>query len=172
MVIWCCWHQPISARCIHFCVYSMHVTLSSQSAEGLWKGLYHFNSFHTDPALPGNGPLKNTCTKTGYQSYYDSCYKLDTTPRTYDAAISNCAIDGAFLASIPDGYDEAFIETEILKNGFSAAWIGLKQDPVSNFDIKVYWQIFILFFAQNLLVFSCQKKVMFFLWHTYNLGQK
>ena len=39
LVISWCWHQPISAKYIHYYVYSRHAELTEWSAEGLWKGL-------------------------------------------------------------------------------------------------------------------------------------
>ena len=49
----------------------------------------------------------------------------------YADAKTMCANENAALATIDDGYDEAFVETIMLNNGFGNVWIGLQADPVS-----------------------------------------
>ncbi len=46
-----------------------------------------------------------------------------------------CAAEGAALATINDGYDEAFVETLMLNSGYQNVWIGLQQDQVTLFRI-------------------------------------
>ena len=41
-----------------------------------------------------------------------------------------CAAKNAKLATINDGYDEAFVETVMLSNGFGNVRIELQRDPV------------------------------------------
>ena len=111
----------------------------------------------SDPSETGENPtLPNTCTQSGYKSYGDGCYKLDEVPRTYDTARTMCENEGAFLASIGDGYDEAFVETVLLKNGYAAAWIGLRQNPVYK---KL---IFCGCYAMNNMFYHRLHLVMFF----------
>ena len=49
-----------------------------------------------------------------------------------------CEAEGSYLASIHDGYNEAFIETVMLNNGLPNVWIGLQQD-VSPSSIFFVW---------------------------------
>ena len=45
-----------------------------------------------------------------------------------------CAAENAALATIVDGYDEAYVETIMLNQGFRSTWIGLQQDKVNNWE--------------------------------------
>ncbi|XP_070537336.1 C-type mannose receptor 2-like [Ptychodera flava] len=75
---------------------------------------------------PRNSPpmvTQNYC-KSGYQQYWDACYKVFTAPNTYSQARSYCQIDGGELVSIVDVYEQAYVEYHMLLAG-QAFWIGL-----------------------------------------------
>ena len=84
--------------------------------------------FFPDPVYGPNPTFGSTCSRDGYQSYFEDCYKLVLEPRVYSDAKDMCEAEGAYLASIHDGYNEAFVETVMLKNGLPNVWIGLQKD--------------------------------------------
>ena len=87
-------------------------------------------SVFPDDSYGPNPTFGTDCTRPGYQSYFESCFRLDTEPKVYEDAKAMCAAENAALATINNGYDEAFVETVMLSNGFSNVWIGLQRDPV------------------------------------------
>ncbi|XP_064594480.1 macrophage mannose receptor 1-like isoform X2 [Liolophura sinensis] len=61
----------------------------------------------TNP-VPKTSPLPGWC-KAGYQVYGQSCYKMDTTARSWDDASAACKKDGAHLVSIGDAFEQAHV---------------------------------------------------------------
>ncbi|XP_072021061.1 macrophage mannose receptor 1-like [Amphiura filiformis] len=94
-----------------------------------------------DPMYGPNPTFGSTCQRAGYQSYFESCFRLDTEPRVFDDAVNMCEAEGSSLATINDGYDEAFAELIMLNNGFPSAWIGLKQDESEEFKWVDGWPL-------------------------------
>ncbi|XP_071511250.1 macrophage mannose receptor 1-like [Diadema antillarum] len=78
-----------------------------------------------DASLPDNPPEDTFCDDGSYYSYNDSCYKLVTTSMTHQAAQDFCASEGGNLASIYNGFHEAFLEYLLYSNGVTSAWIGM-----------------------------------------------
>ena len=89
--------------------------------------------FLLDPNLPGNPDVISNCGREGYQSYFDSCFRVETTPMTYDEAMAMCEAESAQLASLADPYQEAFVQTVLYNNRLDSMWIGLKQDEVRGY---------------------------------------
>ncbi|XP_030828651.1 macrophage mannose receptor 1 [Strongylocentrotus purpuratus] len=87
-----------------------------------------------DPSAPDNPPEDKFCDDISYYKYGDSCFKLDTTRRTYTGAQTFCEDDGGNLASITDAHYEAFLEYMLYSRGISDAWIGM-----TNVDGKYQW---------------------------------
>ena len=48
-----------------------------------------------------------------------------TSPKTFQEAAAMCEADGAYLSSVYDGYEQAYIETQMYLNEMATAWIGL-----------------------------------------------
>ncbi|XP_072020013.1 LOW QUALITY PROTEIN: uncharacterized protein [Amphiura filiformis] len=85
----------------------------------------------TDPLLPGNPPIPTLCQRDGYQSYFQSCMRVVTTPMTFVNAQAYCANEGAMLASLEDRYEQAFVEVTTLNNEADTAWIGLQANSAT-----------------------------------------
>ena len=65
-----------------------------------------------------------------YEKYGDACFKVDiTTKRTFEEAKTFCQKDGANVASIRNGYEQAKLQSMVMKADQSV-WIGLFDDPV------------------------------------------
>ncbi|XP_072020401.1 macrophage mannose receptor 1-like [Amphiura filiformis] len=79
-----------------------------------------------DPTLEPNEPDIGICEKTGYTDYFNNCFKLYQDTLSYEEARATCEADGTTLATIKDGYDEAFIETMMNIDNVRNAWIGLQ----------------------------------------------
>ncbi len=85
-----------------------------------------------DPSLPDNPPDIGICEKSDYIDYFNNCFRLyKEEPLSYAEAKAKCEEDGTTLATIKDGWDEAFIETMMIIDDVRNAWIGL-QDLVRN----------------------------------------
>ena len=76
------------------------------------------------------------CIQEGYQSYFESCFRVETTPMTFDMAMAQCQNESAELASFTDRYQEAFAQTTLYNNKLESMWIGLKQNEVSKIAIQ------------------------------------
>ena len=76
-------------------------------------------------------PSSAFCNDNSFYKYGDSCFKVDSQPRSNSAAQDYCASQGGTLATVVDGYYEAFVEYILYSQGVSDAWIGLSRDSVS-----------------------------------------
>ncbi|XP_072021157.1 lymphocyte antigen 75-like [Amphiura filiformis] len=106
----------------------------------------HANAFlcqsSPDPNLPGNPDVISNCGKEGYQSYFDSCFRIDTRPMTYDMAKETCEAESSQLASVTDPYQEAFVKTVLYNNRLESMWLGLKRDEVTGkYDWEDGWPL-------------------------------
>ncbi|XP_072014914.1 macrophage mannose receptor 1-like [Amphiura filiformis] len=81
-----------------------------------------------DPTLPSNPPMGANCAREGYQSYFDSCFRVVTTAATFTDAQAVCDGESAQLASLADHYQEALVKTLMYHNKFSSMWLGLMRD--------------------------------------------
>ena len=82
--------------------------------------------YSTDPELPDNPPQVSECTMgADYLSYFNQCFRLVKSPASYQEARAVCEEDSTTLATIKDGYEEAFVETLMYSNGLRYVWIGL-----------------------------------------------
>ena len=80
----------------------------------------------TDPELDDIPPGVSECTMgADYLSYFNQCFRLVKESSTYEEARAVCEEDGTTLATIKDGYEEAFVETLMYTNGLRYVWIGL-----------------------------------------------
>ncbi len=79
----------------------------------------------TDPGLPDEPQSINVCTSEMYNAYFDSCFRLVTDSKTFNEAKAFCEADNAYLASVYDGYEQAYIETQLYVNELQSAWIGM-----------------------------------------------
>ena len=83
-----------------------------------------------DPSLPIIPPDSGTCINDGYFDYFGTCYRVYPVLKTFSEAKAMCEGDFTVLATIPDGFQEAFLETQLFKNGDVPLWIGLLNDQV------------------------------------------
>ena len=67
---------------------------------------------------------------SNYLAYFNQCFRIVTDSSTYEAAKTVCEEDSTTLATIKDGYEEAFVETLMYTNDLDYVWIGLT-DSVS-----------------------------------------
>ena len=104
-------------------MYNLKLTLS-----------YTFFTF-SDPAIPNNLTLISQCEADDYQSYFDSCYRMETAPATFDEALQTCRSESAELASFSDRYHEAFALTVLYSNRLNDMWIGLARSEVGKVEI-------------------------------------
>ena len=86
---------------------------------------------HLDPAYPDIPIGNEVCIKASYYKYGQDCYKVNPTLMTFSDAKRYCENDGTVLATIADGFQEAFVETMVAKYGGEQLWIGLFDDTVS-----------------------------------------
>ena len=87
----------------------------------------------TDSNLPPPDPQRGNCSLDGYLPYFDDCFKINTTRMTFDDARQACEDEGAALATVIDGFAEAFILANMLyANDVQASWIGFTADNVIN----------------------------------------
>ena len=91
----------------------------------------------TDPLIFNNISLITQCERDDYQSYFDACFRVETTPMTFDDANATCQSENAELASLTDRYQEAFVKTTLYNNKLEAMWLGLRQDDVGYSMTKV-----------------------------------
>ncbi|XP_038046213.1 lymphocyte antigen 75-like [Patiria miniata] len=77
-----------------------------------------------DANLPTVAPPIDDCKLDDYEPYYDDCFKVNTTYVPFQDALKSCANDGAYLATVVDGFDEAYLITMLYARGLDAAWIG------------------------------------------------
>ncbi len=89
------------------------------------------DSIFVDPNLPGNPEIISQCDRPGYQSYFQSCFRVVTELKTFTDAQATCEAEMANLASINDLYEEGFAEVVMFNNELESAWIGLQADEVS-----------------------------------------
>ncbi|XP_038058604.1 lymphocyte antigen 75-like [Patiria miniata] len=86
-----------------------------------------------DPTLPTAAPPENNCPKDDYLPYVEDCFKINMDKMNFADATKYCADDGTYLATITNGYDEAFVMYNTLMQGQAGAppdavWIGLRAD--------------------------------------------
>ncbi|XP_038078467.1 macrophage mannose receptor 1-like [Patiria miniata] len=75
---------------------------------------------------PSGTPPLNTGCQSGWQAYLGSCYKFETTPRSWNDAQTNCASMGGHLASVSHIYDAGYVSSQVgLQTHGHNVWIGL-----------------------------------------------
>ncbi|XP_072020400.1 macrophage mannose receptor 1-like [Amphiura filiformis] len=94
-----------------------------------------------DPALPDNPQSINVCTSETYTAYFDSCFRVLTSPVGFNEAEAKCEADGATLASVYDGYEQAFIETQMYANDLTSVWIGMSDDGSGQYRWLDGWPV-------------------------------
>ncbi|XP_071789140.1 macrophage mannose receptor 1-like [Asterias amurensis] len=72
--------------------------------------------------------FETTCSNKDYLSFHGSCFKYDTTKRTYDEAVDFCKADGTSIASIRDGFDDSISVVLLYVHQLTDAWIGLRKN--------------------------------------------
>ncbi|XP_038058027.1 macrophage mannose receptor 1-like [Patiria miniata] len=87
-----------------------------------------------DPTIPESPFTPPPCpSKPGYIQYGQSCFKLDTsTKRSFSDAQVYCAADGATVASVLSGYEQALIQTLLNEYADKSAWLGLHRDSTTD----------------------------------------
>ncbi|XP_071824822.1 macrophage mannose receptor 1-like isoform X2 [Apostichopus japonicus] len=75
--------------------------------------------FHTE------GPVISICERPNFQPYRESCFYIDPDPVDFNSAVTLCKDLVSNLATVVDGYEEAFLENMIFHKGLDSAWIGL-----------------------------------------------
>ncbi|XP_071103799.1 macrophage mannose receptor 1-like isoform X2 [Haliotis cracherodii] len=71
-------------------------------------------------------PTIQTTCKPGYQHFGTSCYRVVTSPATWQAGQTACQVDQGNLVSITDLYEQSFVDTIAhVNNVMSGFWIGL-----------------------------------------------
>lgn len=103
--------------------------------------LFCFPATGMSNPVPVTSPPPSYC-KPGYTVYGSSCFKVDTTRRTWDDADQSCRSDGAYLASITSSYEQAYVQS-LIRFSPSLAWIGLKQNPVRLQNFATVHAVFI-----------------------------
>ena len=73
---------------------------------------------------------QSKCSKTGYLSFHDSCFRYDLAPRTFDEAVAFCQADGTSLATVRDGFEDALSVVLLYVHQLQDAWIGLRINSV------------------------------------------
>ena len=88
-----------------------------------------------DPTLPTRPPpYVGKCSLDGYLAYREDCFKINTKKLGFADATLACSDEGAALATIVDGYAEAFVIFNMLnqqESTLDSIWIGLSADDVS-----------------------------------------
>ncbi|XP_071940909.1 macrophage mannose receptor 1-like [Antedon mediterranea] len=78
-----------------------------------------------NPTLPVNPDNIEYCGQPNFRKYGDSCYMMDTTKRDFASARQLCENQNSELASIPDGYEQVFVESLVYGNNNEPVWIGM-----------------------------------------------
>uniref|UniRef100_A0A8C1F8V9 C-type lectin domain-containing protein n=1 Tax=Cyprinus carpio carpio TaxID=630221 RepID=A0A8C1F8V9_CYPCA len=63
-------------------------------------------------SIPVPPPTSTPCS-SGYITWYSSCYKLVSEPKTWEEAQQACVKEGGNLASVDMSYDQAFISAAV-----------------------------------------------------------
>ena len=74
---------------------------------------------------PEDLPFKLCPSNSEYIVYEGNCFKVAQVASTHGTARDKCEEDGAMLASVADGYEQAFIEMLMVYYNIETAWIGL-----------------------------------------------
>uniref|UniRef100_A0A9J8DJE6 C-type lectin domain-containing protein n=1 Tax=Cyprinus carpio carpio TaxID=630221 RepID=A0A9J8DJE6_CYPCA len=82
-------------------------------------------AFSAASSIPVPPPTSTPCS-SGYITWYSSCYKLVSEPKTWEEAQQACVKEGGNLASVDMSYDQAFISAAV-QQGKTDAWIGLRR---------------------------------------------
>lgn len=82
--------------------------------------IYYFS----DPNLPVPVPESSKC-KEGFQGYKNSCYRFMSQPQSQKNAEETCKELGGHLASVTDGFEQAFLYNFLVKESKSVG-IGLE----------------------------------------------
>lgn len=82
-------------------------------------------SMKKSSSIPVPPPTSTPCS-SGYITWYSSCYKLVSEPKTWEEAQQACVKEGGNLASVDMSYDQAFISAAV-QQGKTDAWIGLRR---------------------------------------------
>ena len=103
-----------------------------------------------DPDLPDTPPQVGECTMAEgqYISYFNNCFRLVTDAFSYSDARAFCEEDSTTLATIKDGYEEAFVETMMYTNTLDYVWIGLTDKVGFSYalDVLLFFVLFCFFF--------------------------
>ena len=62
----------------------------------------------------------------------DSCYKVHTSPNTWDVAVQKCLDLNSKLTDITNSGENAFVANLVATAGFDRAWIGLSDRKEEN----------------------------------------
>ncbi|XP_041458281.1 macrophage mannose receptor 1-like isoform X1 [Lytechinus variegatus] len=128
--------------------------LNTQWYAGMWSDSECSNAIgyicerDLDPQADDNPPEEKYCDDPSYYKYGDSCFKLDTTRRSYDGAQEFCENDGGNLASITDAHYEAFLEYLLYSRGVSDAWIGMEKID-GQYQWADGWPVFVSFWGDG-----------------------
>ena len=85
----------------------------------------------SDPNIDNNITIITQCERDDYQSYFDSCFRVESNPATFADAVATCQSENAELASFSDRYQEALAQTVLYSNVLDSMWIGLAKNEVS-----------------------------------------
>ncbi|XP_038078523.1 macrophage mannose receptor 1-like [Patiria miniata] len=79
--------------------------------------------------------------KPNYHSDGVSCFRILTHNTTFSNAQGDCEEDGAYLASVGDAYEEAFIEMFMSYFGVDMVWIGMQREAMEQFEWLDGWPV-------------------------------
>ncbi|XP_022088512.1 macrophage mannose receptor 1-like [Acanthaster planci] len=117
----------------------VHMLKGNITTSGQWANIEGSanESYICQKPLDKNRPdtwIDIPCDIPGYSSFGQTCYKVDSTPNSYNEAELNCHGDPGTLASIGNRFEEALIRSALTYHGIGDAWIGLKRDNSGTFS--------------------------------------
>ncbi|XP_033624641.1 macrophage mannose receptor 1-like [Asterias rubens] len=90
---------------------------------------------------PEDLPFKLCPSNSEYIVYEGNCFKVAQVASTHGTARDKCEEDGATLASVADGYEQAFIEMLMVYYNIETAWIGLTRGENDQFEWIDDWPV-------------------------------
>ncbi|XP_038058428.1 macrophage mannose receptor 1-like isoform X2 [Patiria miniata] len=84
--------------------------------------------YDLDPNSQPVPPATFAPCPNGYSGSAPSCFRIETTERTFSNAMDACTRVGGILAPVMDGYENAFTELLMYNSGIESAWVGLRSD--------------------------------------------
>ncbi|XP_022109953.1 macrophage mannose receptor 1-like [Acanthaster planci] len=86
-------------------------------------------------------PYEPCPVKLNYHKYEDSCFRVFTYNSSNANAVADCEEDGAYLPSLGDAYEQAFVGMVMSYFGVDSAWLGMRRGAMGQFQWLDGWPV-------------------------------